>query len=705
MGGEDGYAPYETLNEEGHAEGFNVDLMRAVARATDNEVRFELGGWERMREALQSGEIDVLGMFVSQKRESSVDFARPHLIVNHRIFIPAGADRISRIDDLNGRRVIVQRQAWSHEFLESSGLQLQLKLVDSDRQGLELLAEGRHDAALLTEHRGRYTLRELGLKGLTVSGPPVLPVEYALAVREGNDELLEILNSGLEQVMASGEFDRIYERWLQPLDSDDGQSDKGLVWLAAVAAIVLILAVAWLLLKLLRYRRDMRQAREELYHLREHDALTGLLSRHAIEESLGRLCQSESEEEHSLLYINADQFRLLNEALGHHRADQVLRDLAQRLGHHLPSEALLARLGGDEFAVLLERTDTETAQALGTALLTSLRNDPIDTSLEGRPLTISIGVVTFGADESGIAPILRRADSACLAAKEDGGNTVHAWHPDDRRLAEKLGQLGWITRIQTALSEERFSLYGQKIVSAAGTSERVVAIEVLARLIPRDPAADPIPAGRFIAAAERYFITTDIDRYITGKTLEWMASHPEALEHLERINLNLSGRSIGDTRFLSFLSERVQQHAGLLPKLCIEVTETALISNLDKARETLEKLHRGGCRIALDDFGTGVSSMNYLRQLPVDYLKIDGSFVQGIDKDPEALDFIRQINNLGHSMGKITVAECVETEAIKGKLQEIGVDLLQGYLFGRPQPLDELDASLRVGPTGPEATR
>ncbi|NBD96210.1 MAG: EAL domain-containing protein [Gammaproteobacteria bacterium] len=649
----------------------------------------------RPTKALQNGEIDVLGMFVSQRRETEVDFARPHLIVNHRIFIPAGADRIARIDDLAGRSVIVQREAFSHEYLANSGLQLELTLVESDRQGLLLLTEGRHDAALLTEHRSRHTLQQLDLDGLAVSGPPVLPVEYALAVREGNSGLLEIINTGLERVMASGEFDRIYGSWLQPLDNDAGQSDEGFVW-PAVAG-VLLAAFAWLGFKLLRYRRDMRLAREELDYLRERDALTGLLSRHALEQSVGRLCQSDTGDTHSLLYINVDQFRLLNEALGHHRADQVLRDLAGRLAQNLPSEASIARLGGDEFAALLERTDTQTAEALGTAVLTSLRNDPVDTALKGRPLTISIGVVSFGFDENGIAPILRRADCACLAAKEDGGSTVHVWHPDDQRLAEKLGELGWVTRIQTALSEERFSLYGQKIVSAAEGPERVVAIEVLARLIPRDAAADPIPAGRFIGPAERYFITADIDRYITGKTLEWMASSPDTLKRLDRVNINLSGRSIGDTRFLAFLDERVRENAGLLPKLCIEVTETALISNLDKARETLERLHRGGCRIALDDFGTGVSSMNYLRQLPVDYLKIDGSFVRGIDRDQEALDFIRQINNLGHSMRKITVAECVETEAVKRKLQEIGVDLMQGYLFGRPLPLSELAQGIQAG--------
>lgn len=698
VGGEAGYAPYETLDSRGRPVGFNVDLMRAVARSIDAEAEFRLGAWEDVRQELQSGEIDVLGMFVSERRDASVDFAQPHIIVHHRIFIPAGSEPIHRIEDLAGRTVIVQREAWSHEYLANRKLDVDLTLVDTDAEGLELLARGEHDAALLTEHRSRHTLRESRLDNLTVSGPPVLPVEYAMAVREGNRALLEQIDSGLQGVMASGEFDRIYERWLQPFDGDQATMSPGSRALIIGAIVILAVLIAGLCWKMLRYRRDMRAAERQIAYLRDHDALTGLLSRHTLEHRLARMCRTDSGGPHCLLDINVDQFRVVNERLGHARADQLLQALGARMREVFPAQALVARQSADDFAVLLPETGEETATALGQALLTSLEEEALGSGQSVRPITLSVGVASFDDSEDDYTRVVRHADCACLAAKEDGGNQVHVWHPDDQRLAEKYGELAWVARIQQALGEDRMVLFWQPIVPVGGPPFRTVSIEILVRMLPEatgeDDTGEVITAARFMPAAERYFMTTQIDRWVVTNTLEWMESHPKTVQGLERVNVNLSGRSLGDQRFLEFLDRAFRRHARLLPRLCLEVTETALISNLDQVRQLLERLHRAGCRVALDDFGTGVSSMSYLRQLPVDYVKVDGSFVKGIDRDPSAFEFISEINRLGQAMGKITVAECVETEAVHDRLREAGFDLMQGYLIGRPAPLDELTVHL-----------
>ncbi|WP_376695932.1 putative bifunctional diguanylate cyclase/phosphodiesterase [Wenzhouxiangella sp. EGI_FJ10305] len=694
VGGEDGYRPYETLDDRGRPVGFNIDLMRAIAEAGDFELRFELGGWDEMRDALATGRIDVLGMFVSSGRARTVDFAQPHVIVHHRLFIPAGGEPVARIEGLEGRRVVVQRQAYSHEYLIRHHPEIELTLVDTDAEGLELLADGGHDAALLTEHRGRYTLEKRDIENLAVSGPPVLPVEYALAVKRGNDALLEKLNDGLDEVMASGEFDRIYARWLQPYDEPDQATSRTTLIVFSIAALLALLALAWLSRKLIVYRREMNAARQQLAYLREHDTLTGLLSRHALERRIDELCHNPGSGKHSLLNINVDQFRLLNEKLGHAEADKLLQTLAHRLAGLIPSRAEIARLGADEFAILLTDTERESAREIGQEILSEFAGRPLSDGDDHRPVTLSIGLVSFSDGEDSIERILRRADCACVAAKEDGGNQLHAWHPEDLRLAEKYGELGWVSRIQSALNENRMLLYWQPIVPTGEPPYRTVGVEILIRMRADDPDEEPITAARFMPAAERYFMTTQIDRWVVNSMLVWMARNGSIIEKLERVNINLSGRSLGDARFLNFLDRRTREHARLLPKLCIEVTETALISNLEAARELLERLHRGGCRIALDDFGTGVSSMNYLRQLPVDYLKIDGSFVRDIDRDPEAFEFISEVNRLGHAMGKITVAECVETEALAHCLVRAKVDFMQGYLIGYPQPLDDLDAHL-----------
>ncbi len=692
VGGEDGYKPYETFDDSGEAVGFHVDLMKAIAREMGFEVRFELGGWEQVRAALIEGEIDVLGMFVSAERAESVDFANPHVIVYHRIFIPSDAPTIRSIQDLTGKRVIVQRAAFSHEHLQGIGLDAELVLVDTDAQGLRLLAEGGYDAALLTEHRGRFTLAEGSLEQLTVSGPPVLPVENAFAVRQGNEAMLNTVNRGLERVMASGEFDRIYEQWLQPYDGRSGSGlSPGLLLAAGMIILLLATLIAWQMKRILNIRARQRAAERQLEFLKSHDSMTDLLNRPAFENQLSQfLDRCDGRNEHALLLINVDQFRLVNENLGHAGGDRVLVELAVHLREIFRSPARIGRLGSDEFIVLMPDTPCEKALSCGESLLSSVGG------LEPQPgmrLGLSIGLVPFDGIGNSVAQLLRRADCAGLAAREDGGNRVHCWHDEDRRLAESIGMLRWVGRIQSAIHEDRLAFYYQPIVAGGTPDNRVHAVEMLVRM--NTPEGEVLAAGQFMPAAERYFLSPEIDRWMVRSVLSWLADNPEVLDCLERININLSGRSLGDDRFLEFLVNSVDLHSAMIDKLCFEITETALISNLGTARRTLADLHRRGCRFALDDFGSGLSSMAYLKDLPVDYLKIDGGFVRDIEHDRTALEMVREINRLGHAVGKLTIAEFVETSSIRDLLTESNIDLLQGYAIGRPAPPEELLAWCR----------
>lgn len=683
VGGEDGYKPYETLDQEGQPEGFHVDLMRAIARESGFEVRFELGDWETMRVGLAHGEIDVLGMFVSAERANDVAFAQPHVIVHHRIFVPASAPSFRSVEELAGKRVIVQRAALSHEYLQETGLDIELTLVDTDTEGLRLLADNEHDAALLTEHRGRFALRHHDLKELTVSGPPVLPVEYAFAVQSDNDALLQALNQGLERVMASGEFDRIHQRWLQPYERPGGTPALLVAIIAALIVILLALG-AWQLARSLRVRREVSQ---RLDYLESHDALTGLLNRLAFEKRLSQfLIERPKNGQNVLLGINIDQFRLINDNLGHTTGDRVLVALASLIQEVFGRDVLAARLGSDEFAVLLDRTGEQDAVVQGQRFLDKLRR------IEPQPggtVGASIGLYSFSDEDLNVAQILRRVDCAGLAAKEDGGHRVHCWHSKDRRLAERVGMLRWVGRIQSALHEGRMEAHYQPIAHASSHDGALHAVEVLIRMRTRD--GELLPAGQFMPAAERYSLSPDIDRWMLTHVLEFLADHPVVGQCVERVNINLSGRSLGDDRFLRFLLSTMDAADDeLINQMCFEITETALIANLSRARKVLEQLHERGCRFALDDFGSGLSSMAYLKALPVDYLKIDGGFVRDIDRDESARQMVAEINRLGQAVGKRTIAEYVESSAIMDRLTELGVDLLQGYAIGRPAPLEQL---------------
>lgn len=692
-GGETDYAPYESYDADGDPAGFNVDVLQAIGRKAGFEVRFELGPWQEQRERLQSGEVDVLGMFVSQERGADVDFAAPNVIVSHRIFVPAGRDPVDGLEDLAGRRVVVQRNAYSHERLRAVDAEMELILVGDERTGLLRLVREGHDAAVLTEHRARRVLEDEGLTGEVVSGPPVLPAEYAFALRPGDEALLARIDEGLARVKATGEFDRIYARWLTPLEEgyDVGPDGRGVAWLGAGAALALLLlataAWAW---RVRRSRLDEPPAQRELEHLRRHDPLTGLLNRPAFEAELadgaGGAGGGDASRMDALASFDIDQFRLLNETYGHSRGDQALRDIARLIQRLSASPDRSARLGNDEFAWLLRGTELPSARARCEVLLEQIRAYEFADSDARVRITASVGLVGSHGMEDPSA-LLQRADAASLAAREEGGDRVREWREDDTRMAERRGALRWIREIREALDEDRLAVYGQPIVPTDPEASGACAVEALVRLRTRE--GELVPAGRFMPAAERYGLASRIDDWVVKAVLAWLQRNPAWRDSLRHVHVNLSGRSLGDPAFLAALEEALVASRALLPSLCFEITETALIENLDTARDVMTRLHDLGCRFALDDFGIGHSSMRYLRRLPVDYLKIDGVFVRDMARDPEAAKLVGQIHRLGRTMGLGTIAEFVESSEIRSRLRGLGVQEVQGYAVGRPTPLDE----------------
>jgi diguanylate cyclase (GGDEF)-like protein/PAS domain S-box-containing protein len=442
--------------------------------------------------------------------------------------------------------------------------------------------------------------------------------------------------------------------------------------------------------------RDVGESRKIAAHMHyqaTHDALTGLINRHEFEQRLDvSLERAKSEhQENTLLYLDLDRFKVVNDTCGHLAGDELLRQLSGLLSASIRQSDTLARLGGDEFCVLLEHCETEKATRIAEKLIQVVGDFRFVWQDKAFPIGVSIGLVCFGEKNLTSSEVFQMADAACYAAKDRGRNRIQVYMQDDRLLAQRRREVGWLERIRTALDEDRFVLYAQKIMPlkqpSDGAESEGAHFELLIRMVEDGKL---IPPMAFIPTAERYGIMPALDRWVIR------AAFADYMERVEKNKLpctyaiNLSGASIGDEDFLNFVLAQFESCEVPPHKICFEITETSAIANLNHAAALIRQLKAIGCRFSLDDFGSGMSSFAYLKHLPVDYLKIDGGFVKNMVDDPIDHAMVESVNHIGHVMGIKTIAEFVGNDAILKALQKIGVDYGQGYGIAEPLPLHSI---------------
>lgn len=438
-----------------------------------------------------------------------------------------------------------------------------------------------------------------------------------------------------------------------------------------------------------------RELTRKLNHQASHDALTGLVNRREFERRL-QAALLDARGFHVLCYLDLDQFKIVNDTCGHMAGDELLRQLSMLLRAKVSETDLLARLGGDEFGIVFFECELSEAERVAESIREAI--DDFRFSWEGRTfsLGVSIGLVALDVGRSVVlSEALSTADAACYAAKEAGRNRVHVYQPDDRQLLDRHGELQWVPRLQAALDQDRLRLFAQSIASVANPAV-IRHHEILVRLEEKGRLYAP---GSFMPSAERYNLIVRIDRWVVRNTLAWLSDRyrHKASDDIDTWSVNLSGASLSDERFCEELALWVKQAALPAGTLCFEITESAAIAQLSTVTRLIRRLQQWGCRFALDDFGAGLSSFAYLKQLPVNYLKIDGAFIKDIDTDPINRAMVEAINTVGHTMGLKTIAEFVETPEIMAQLSRLGVDFAQGYLIDRPQPLETL-SDVRVMP-------
>jgi diguanylate cyclase (GGDEF)-like protein/PAS domain S-box-containing protein len=429
---------------------------------------------------------------------------------------------------------------------------------------------------------------------------------------------------------------------------------------------------------------------EELSYQANHDLLTGLVSRRAFEQRLQRLLETAREDgtENALCYMDLDQFKVINDICGHVAGDEMLRQLGGVLGKQIKSGDTLARLGGDEFALVMEDCSIEEACRLCNTLREVIEEFKFLWDGKSFSLGVSIGVVAVNEASTNVTTLLSAADIACFAAKDDGRNRIHVYHEDDTELADRHGQMQWVSRINQALIEDRFRLDFQPIVPLSGEAGAGTHYELLVRM--ESETGGRVPPDAFLPAAELYNLSPRLDRWVINFALDWLERHPKHLDDLVLCGINISAPSLGSQDLLNYVLERFTNSKVPPAKICFELTETAAIKNMAYAIRFMKALKELGCRFALDDFGSGLSSFAYLKDMPVDFLKIDGMFVRDIVDDPIHLAMVKSINEIGQVMGKRTIAEFVENDEIFYKLKEIGVDYAQGYGIAAPKGIDQM---------------
>jgi len=435
--------------------------------------------------------------------------------------------------------------------------------------------------------------------------------------------------------------------------------------------------------------QSLSQRQSELSYQASHDKLTGLYNRNEFDRRLNQFLETSKKEDVSstLCYMDLDQFKVINDTCGHIAGDELLKQIAQTLKSQLRESDFIARLGGDEFGVLLHGCYEDDAIMISNKLLKAVSS--FHFLWEGKPFQIgvSIGVVPITAQSVSANDVLSAADVACYAAKDKGRNEVHLYEPDDLELQRRRGEMVWVSRIREALTNNSFRLYQQEIIPVEHNKHEKKRYEILLRMVDDEGIITPTT---FLGAAELYGLMMEIDIWVISNTIDWMARNAEIVDDIGLIAINVSGQTVTSIKFLNKVKKIIKQSGIDTNKICFEITETSAIGNFDGAVKFIDTFRDMGCHFALDDFGSGMSSFSYLKNLHVDYLKIDGSYVKDMVNEPIDRAMVEAVNQIGHAMGIKTIAEFVESEATLGALSVIGVDYAQGYCICEPAPLDDL---------------
>jgi diguanylate cyclase (GGDEF)-like protein/PAS domain S-box-containing protein len=431
---------------------------------------------------------------------------------------------------------------------------------------------------------------------------------------------------------------------------------------------------------------EQRGLARQMSYQASHDALTGLVNRREFERRLQEALDAarSGPATHILCYLDLDRFKVVNDSCGHVAGDNMLREVAGLLKDAVRDSDTVARIGGDEFAMLLIGCPLEKARQIADDVCRAVTDYRFVWKDKIFNIDVSIGLVEIGHESGNAEEVMSAADSACYVAKQRGGH-VHVYSAHDEAVARHRGEIHWLQKLQGALKENRFELYSQPIVPVTAEHFDGPALEVLVRL--KDENGQDVSPSEFLRAAERYRLMALVDRWVVQTTLSALGRGALQVEKDRSVAINISGQTLGDTQFLEFVVDCFDRSGVTPDQVCFEVTENSVISNIEHARRFIGVLHGMGCKFALDDFGRGLGSFSNLKNLTMDFLKIDGSFMRNLARDTVNQAMVAAMIKLARTLNFRVIAEQVEDESALEAARKMGVDFVQGFIIARPQPL------------------
>jgi len=560
--------------------------------------------------------------------------------------------RLLLIEDSEDDALLLERE------LERGGYKTDLRRVDGERALEEALSDGDWDM-VITDHNlpGFSSEQAMNMVKEVDIDIPVIIVSGSI----GEDVAVAAMKTGAQDYIMKGNLHRLVpaiERELREAEN----------------------------------RKVSRRAQETIHHMAYHDALTGLSNRHEFENRVKHALHTAEVDNntHVLIYLDLDQFKIINDTCGHQAGDELLRQLSVLLKDAVREGDCLSRLGGDEFGILLENCTIKRAEFIANKILQMINDFHFIWENKAFTVGASMGVVAIDSHNKSISEVLKNADIACYVAKDRGRNRFHLYRADDNELALRHGEMEWVARIQTALHDDLFVLHKQCISPILKSQVDRTYCEFLIRLPGKND--ELILPGAFLPAAERYNLMPAIDRWVIKTVFAFLArkfGNQSGKENKNQYFINLSGASLSDEDFFSYIKKQFTVFDIDPGMICFEITETVAITNLQETVGFIKEIRAIGCKIALDDFGAGLSSFSYLKAIPADYLKIDGNFVRDITHDKMDRAIVESINQIAKVAGLQTIAEFVEDEAILEVIKDIGVDFAQGYGIQVPVPIEE----------------